>query len=114
MSLDLTAAVEAAAREFAADRGFDDWDVADPIVRHQSAEIVLSYVTAAAPLIEAAVREQIAQVNVDGLACVAAERHRPERSGAGCECGFVVWSVEHVAVMTARELTPQIARGGAA
>lgn len=59
-ALDLTAAVEAAARVFAADRGIDDRSDADPIVRHQSAEIVLPYVTAAAPLIEAAVREQIA------------------------------------------------------
>lgn len=29
--------------------------------------------------------------------------HKPEQDGAGCTCGFCVWSVEHVVVMSIRE-----------
>lgn len=62
--IDLTEAVEAAARyQFGIDYGHLDraWIDAHPIVRHKYLEAVLPMVTAAAPLIERAVREQVAR-----------------------------------------------------
>lgn len=37
------------------------------------------------------------------LAQVEAENHQPDDKRGGCSCGFCVWSVEHVLVMSMRE-----------
>lgn len=34
---------------------------------------------------------------------IEAEQHHMEDMGGGCTCGFCVWSVEHVLVMSMRE-----------
>lgn len=40
---------------------------------------------------------------LEALALVEAEKHRPEQpNGIGCACGFCMWSVEHVVVMSIR------------
>jgi hypothetical protein len=54
--------------------------------------------TAALPLVEARLREQI-----EHGAAVAAERHIADTERGGCSCGFCVWSVEHVVIMAIRE-----------
>lgn len=61
-NLDLTEAVEAAARGSYTDAPGDGpaWDDLPPMYRHQVAEIALSFVAHAAPLIEAQVREKVA------------------------------------------------------
>lgn len=60
-TIDLTEAVEAAARDRAGtSRGEGAYDHLPRIVKHHLREIVLPVVTSAAPAIEAAVRAQVA------------------------------------------------------
>lgn len=71
--LDLTAAIDAAMRGFCSDLvPPTDPESLSAIQRHVIREQALSYVTHATPLIEAQVREQVAQeievVSLDGLA----------------------------------------------
>ena len=61
MSLDLTEAIEAAARAWFVEHvGPDQWDTETPDMQQTIREIVHEPVTAAAPIIEAQVRESIA------------------------------------------------------
>ena len=60
-ALDLTEAVEAAARSLAHEAGLPAWDDMAPMSRHDLAEAVLPSISAAAPLIERQVREQVAR-----------------------------------------------------
>jgi hypothetical protein len=63
--IDLTEAIEAAARGWFESAPFaPPWDGMGPMVKHRAMETMLPGITAAAPLIEAQVREQIAEENL--------------------------------------------------
>jgi hypothetical protein len=60
--LDLTEAVEAAAKScYYEQAAAPDWNEAAPLVKLGYRQLVLPYVTAAAPIIERQVRERIAR-----------------------------------------------------
>ena len=55
-------------------------------------------------------REELtAWPHMEGFACLEAEKHQEEQHG-GCTCGFCAWSVEHVVVMTVREVLEEVRR----
>lgn len=53
-------------------------------------------------------REVSADLEVQ--AQIEAESHKPEQGG-GCTCGFCVWSVQHVVVMSVREAVRRVGIG---
>jgi hypothetical protein len=58
----------------------------------------------------AALREAVRQIreqlehDLHGEAFVVMQKHKPEKQGSGCSCGFCMYSVEHVVLMFANHI----------
>lgn len=92
MSLDLTVAVEAAARAWYDDGrppGAAPYDAIDRLIRHRVMESILPAVAAATPLIEAAVREQVAR-EVAEMSTVVLTHYRSGKHGYRLDATGVV------------------------
>ena len=105
MTTDLTAAVDAAARIVIREAyPLHGWGDLTPSQQHRCRELVLPIVDAAAPLIEVAVREQVAR-NIESL------RHQYDRQSREITHGNP--SAYDQGVTDAYDLAAGIARGGA-